>query len=106
MIKKFNEFENISEDNKDAVHLRHCNQGEYEGSCKYGEPNCPACDDLPDLTDYSPSMVNPDVVDIDGVEYRKEKVISIRDTKPADSYDGNLILIKNGETFLLKPLYD
>jgi hypothetical protein len=25
-----------------AVHLHHCNIGEYEGSCKYGDDNCPA----------------------------------------------------------------
>lgn len=25
-----------------AAHLAHCNQGEWEGSCKYGEPGCPA----------------------------------------------------------------
>jgi len=25
----------------DGVHLSHCNQGEYEGSCKYGDENCP-----------------------------------------------------------------
>lgn len=24
-----------------AVHLAHCNQGDYAGSCKYGEPDCP-----------------------------------------------------------------
>ena len=25
-----------------AVHLHHCNIGEYEGSCKYSEDDCPA----------------------------------------------------------------
>ena len=25
-----------------GVHLVHCNQGEYEGSCKYGDKDCPA----------------------------------------------------------------
>lgn len=25
-----------------AVHLAHCNQGEYRGSCKYGDDDCPA----------------------------------------------------------------
>jgi len=26
-----------------GVHLRHCNQGEYIGACKYGDDsNCPA----------------------------------------------------------------
>jgi galactitol-specific phosphotransferase system IIB component len=24
------------------VHMRHCNKGENEGSCKYGDINCPA----------------------------------------------------------------
>jgi hypothetical protein len=24
------------------THIRHCNQGEYEGSCKYGDSDCPA----------------------------------------------------------------
>lgn len=24
------------------VHLYHCDQGDYEGSCKYGEDDCPA----------------------------------------------------------------
>lgn len=24
------------------VHLEHCNQGEYVGSCKYGDEGCPA----------------------------------------------------------------
>jgi hypothetical protein len=29
--------------NDSKVHLRHCNQGEYKGSCKYGDDqNCPA----------------------------------------------------------------
>lgn len=28
--------------NESAVHLRHCYQGEYEDSCKYGEEDCPA----------------------------------------------------------------
>lgn len=23
------------------VHMAHCNQGEYEGSCKYGNKHCP-----------------------------------------------------------------
>lgn len=23
------------------VHMRHCNQGDFEDSCKYGDPNCP-----------------------------------------------------------------
>lgn len=26
----------------EAVHLSHCHQGEYEGSCKYGDADCPA----------------------------------------------------------------
>lgn len=25
-----------------AMHETHCNQGEYKGSCKYGEADCPA----------------------------------------------------------------
>jgi hypothetical protein len=25
-----------------ATHLSHCNQGENEGTCKYGEADCPA----------------------------------------------------------------
>lgn len=25
-----------------AVHLAHCNQGEWEGVCKYGDDDCPA----------------------------------------------------------------
>ncbi len=25
-----------------AVHMTHCNQGEWEGVCKYGEEDCPA----------------------------------------------------------------
>jgi hypothetical protein len=32
--------ESMSE-NDIKVHLRHCNQGEYEGVCKYGDSNCP-----------------------------------------------------------------
>jgi hypothetical protein len=28
--------------NDKAVHLAHCNQGEYKGSCKYGDKDCPA----------------------------------------------------------------
>ena len=24
-----------------GVHLNHCNQGEWEGVCKYGDVNCP-----------------------------------------------------------------
>lgn len=35
--------------NQDAVHLAHCNLGDYEGSCKYGDDDCPA------MVDY----VNP-----------------------------------------------
>jgi len=27
---------------KDGVHLRHCYQGEYSDSCKYGDEDCPA----------------------------------------------------------------
>jgi hypothetical protein len=26
----------------ERIHLSHCNQGEYEGSCKYGDADCPA----------------------------------------------------------------
>jgi hypothetical protein len=26
----------------EAVHMAHCYYGEYEGSCKYGDDNCPA----------------------------------------------------------------
>ncbi|CAG7580174.1 MAG: hypothetical protein SLAVMIC_00284 [uncultured marine phage] len=44
MIKKFNEFEKVNERNDD-IHYAHCNQGEYEGSCKYGEVDCPVLDD-------------------------------------------------------------
>lgn len=36
----------------DGVHLRHCNQGEYVGSCKYGElDTCPSLTrvELPDF---------------------------------------------------------
>jgi hypothetical protein len=25
-----------------SVHLRHCNQGEWDGVCKYGDVSCPA----------------------------------------------------------------
>ena len=32
----------MSKKNDKAVHLVHCNQGEYEGSCKYGDKDCPA----------------------------------------------------------------
>ncbi len=28
-----------------GVHMSHCNQGEYEGSCKYGDTDCPALTD-------------------------------------------------------------
>lgn len=34
------ELEDMSGDT--AVHLSHCNQNEYLGSCKYGDDNCPA----------------------------------------------------------------
>jgi hypothetical protein len=27
---------------KKGVHMAHCNQGEYKGSCKYGDKGCPA----------------------------------------------------------------
>lgn len=27
------------------IHFNHCNQGEYEGVCKYGEKDCPATGD-------------------------------------------------------------
>ncbi len=33
--------EPTQEERELAVHKRHCNQGEYEGSCKYGEADCP-----------------------------------------------------------------
>lgn len=26
------------------THMSHCNMGEYEGSCKYGDNDCPAID--------------------------------------------------------------
>jgi hypothetical protein len=30
-------------DERDSrIHLSHCNQGDYEDSCKYGEEDCPA----------------------------------------------------------------
>jgi hypothetical protein len=28
--------------NDKAVHMAHCNMGDYLGSCKYGEDDCPA----------------------------------------------------------------
>ena len=33
------------------VHLSHCNMGDYEGTCKYGDPECPALDTSTSLTD-------------------------------------------------------
>jgi hypothetical protein len=27
------------------VHLNYCNQAEYEGTCKYGDDDCPALED-------------------------------------------------------------
>ena len=35
-----------------AVHLHHCNIGEYEGSCKYGDGDCPAMDDAQEPVAY------------------------------------------------------
>lgn len=33
----------LAQDEQDtAVHMTHCNQGEWEGVCKYGEEDCPA----------------------------------------------------------------
>lgn len=32
----------LPEDKLNGVHMRHCNQGDYLGSCKYGDLNCPA----------------------------------------------------------------
>lgn len=32
---------------KRMVHDGHCNQGEYEGSCKYGDEDCPAMNTHP-----------------------------------------------------------
>ncbi len=34
----------VNDDNI-GVHMSHCNQGEYKGSCKYGDDNCPALKD-------------------------------------------------------------
>lgn len=41
--RKFYEIpqEPTQEERELAVHKSHCNQGEYEGSCKYGEVDCP-----------------------------------------------------------------
>jgi hypothetical protein len=49
-VLKYNQQANIQryaleklQDQEEKVHLSHCNQGEYEGSCKYGQDNtCPA----------------------------------------------------------------
>ncbi|NHR04411.1 hypothetical protein HA052_04300 [Chromobacterium haemolyticum] len=30
------------DEHEKGVHLEHCNQGEYVGSCKYGDDGCPA----------------------------------------------------------------
>ena len=35
-------MKNKTENKFEGVHLRHCYQGEYEDSCKYGEEDCPA----------------------------------------------------------------
>ena len=34
---------------QEAVHRTHCNSGEYVGSCKYGDENCPVRVDAPML---------------------------------------------------------
>lgn len=31
-----------AEDKKVGTHIAHCNQGEYDGCCKYGDSDCPA----------------------------------------------------------------
>lgn len=33
-------------------HMSHCNQGEYEGTCKYGDEDCPAMHPAPELIDF------------------------------------------------------
>ena len=44
------------------VHLIHCNQGEFEGSCKYGDADCPAmkahpeCDKMLAVKDKSQAI--------------------------------------------------
>ena len=35
-----------------AVHMAHCNMGDYEGSCKYGDKDCPAMHPTPELLEF------------------------------------------------------
>ncbi|MCK4704698.1 MAG: hypothetical protein KAT90_04380 [Gammaproteobacteria bacterium] len=40
-------------DNEIGVHMSHCNQGEYVGSCKYGDfEDCPALNDKASTGQY------------------------------------------------------
>ena len=35
-----------------AVHMSHCNMGDYEDSCKYGDEDCPAMHPAPELVEF------------------------------------------------------
>jgi hypothetical protein len=34
------------------IHMSHCNTGEFEGSCKYGDEDCPAMHPAPELMNF------------------------------------------------------
>lgn len=42
-----------------AVHMTHCNQGEWEGVCKYGEEDCPALAQQEPVAWRSPNATPP-----------------------------------------------
>jgi hypothetical protein len=42
-------LEQPKQDHSTAVHMSHCNQGEWEGVCKYNEEDCPALDQRDEL---------------------------------------------------------
>lgn len=42
-------LEQSKQDHSTAVHMSHCNQGEWEGVCKYNEEDCPALDQRDEL---------------------------------------------------------
>lgn len=48
-----------------AVHLSHCNQGEYAGSCKYGLDGCPALEPAPEQP-QNPELKNWRILAADG----------------------------------------
>jgi hypothetical protein len=51
-----------------AVHMSHCNDGENEGTCKYGDDDCPA------MVDY----VDPELARVQELTAKDEEIAELR----------------------------